>query len=107
LSSEWSPAPEHSWAQPSSENLGFVRRPKKLGFVSGHRFSDAINPPKSIAPSGAGGRASNLTLFCNPSCLFATPDRSSRSKGRLLWLRWKSVKPPFRRFSTQVHDLLK
>jgi len=26
------------------------------GFVSGHRFSDAINRPPSIAPSGAGRR---------------------------------------------------
>jgi hypothetical protein len=40
---------------------------EKLGFVSGHRFSDAVSPPKSDAPLGAGRR--NLTFSAN--CLAA------------------------------------
>jgi len=39
---------------------------EKLGFVSGHRFSDAASPAKSDAPSGAGCR--NLTFHKLFSC---------------------------------------
>jgi hypothetical protein len=37
---------------------------EKLGFVSGHRFSDAENPPKSVAPLGAGLRKFTLSAIC-------------------------------------------
>jgi hypothetical protein len=36
---------------------------EKLGFVSGHRFSDAENPPKSVRPFR--GRASEVYFFNN------------------------------------------
>jgi hypothetical protein len=40
---------------------------KALGFVSGHRFSDAANASKSDAPLGAGQKVyfSKLPTACN------------------------------------------
>jgi hypothetical protein len=38
-------------SQIASQNASQIA--EKLGFVSGHRFSDAASPPKSVAPLGA------------------------------------------------------
>jgi hypothetical protein len=43
---------------------------EKVGFVSGHRFSDAVTPAKSDAPLGAACR--NLTFSANCSAAEVT-----------------------------------
>jgi len=44
-----------------------------LGLVSGHRFSDAVSPPKPVAPLGAGCRNATFPTVFQPPFTERTP----------------------------------